>query len=228
MKVIITKDDKRFIVKDLSKDFHTHLGIVTKDILEKEFYKDENFTIFTKTSADIKMKRGAAIVLPKDAGYIIADTGLDKNSTVLDAGSGSGALAMHLANTAKHVYTYEINEKHYKESKQNIEDNELTNITIKNKDFSEAQEKADLITLDMPQPWDYLETVDRCLNNAGFLVTYLPTIHQVQQMVEKTTNLRHIKTIELIEREWHVEGRRVRPKSQMIAHTAFLTFFRKI
>ncbi len=227
MKVIITKDDKRFIVKDSSKDFHTHLGIVTKEILEKEFYKDENFTVFTKTSADVKMKRGAAIVLPKDAGYIIATTGLNKDCTVLDAGSGSGALAIHLANTAKHVFTYEINEKHYKQAKQNIEDNEIQNITIKDKDFSEANEKADLICLDMPQPWDYLETVDKCLKNSGYLVTYLPTTTQVQQIVEHC-KLRHIKTIELIEREWHIEGRRVRPKSQMIAHTAFLSFFRKV
>ena len=36
------------------------------------------------------------------------------------------------------------------------------------------------------------------------------------------------KVSELLEREWHVENLRVRPKSQMIAHTAFLVFLRNI
>ena len=36
------------------------------------------------------------------------------------------------------------------------------------------------------------------------------------------------KISELIEREWTVENLRVRPNSQMLGHTAFLVFARKI
>ncbi|MEA3429925.1 MAG: methyltransferase domain-containing protein [Nanoarchaeota archaeon] len=232
-KILITPDNKMFFVRDTSKDYHTHFGIVSKSDLEKEGIiktnTDKELSIFTPTRADLqkKIKRGAAIVLPKDAGYIIAETGLNKESMVLDAGAGSGALAITLSNTAKHVYTYENNDKHYKIAKFNIEDLEIKNITIENKDLKEAKEKVDLITLDLPQPWDYLDVIELCLKPAGFVVTYLPTTSQVQEMV-KISGLRHIKTIELLEREWHIDGRRVRPKSQMIAHTAFLSFFRKI
>ncbi|MBW3003096.1 tRNA (adenine-N1)-methyltransferase [Candidatus Woesearchaeota archaeon] len=232
-KILITPDNKTFYVKDTSKDFHTHLGIVSSEELKKEqgsvtTNTGKQLSIFTPTPADIRLKRGAAIVLPKDIGYIIATTGLNKNSKVVDAGTGSGALAIALANVAKKVFTYEIDERHYKIAKHNIEEYNIKNITIKNKDFKDAAEKdADVITLDMPQPWDYNEAVAKILRPAGFLVTYLPTITQVQEMVKKT-NLRHIKTVELIEREWHIEGRKVRPMSRMIGHTAFLSFFRKI
>ena len=41
-------------------------------------------------------------------------------------------------------------------------------------------------------------------------------------------NFIHLKTIEIIEREWDVQGRKVRPKSQPIGHSGFLTFVRKI
>lgn len=236
-KILITKDNKQFYVKDISKDYHTHLGIVSKAELKKKqgtvsTNTKKELSIFTPTKSDLmkKIKRGAAIIITKDIGYIIAETGIDKSSVIVDAGTGSAALAIALANTAKHVYTYELNEKHYKISKQNIEELKIKNITIKNKDFSDAKEKSDIVTLDMPQPWDFLDTVNKILKPAGFLVTYLPTVTQVIRQVEEseTRGLRHIKTVELIEREWHIEGRRVRPKSQMIAHTAFLSFFRKI
>ena len=36
------------------------------------------------------------------------------------------------------------------------------------------------------------------------------------------------KTIELIEREWRIEGRIARPKSEGIGHTGFLTFCRRV
>jgi len=235
-RVLLTDDGKEFFVKDLEKDFHTHLGIVKSSELKKESgkvltTKEKTLSIFVPTISDLikKIKRGAAIIIPKDAGYIIVETGLNKNSKVLEAGTGSGALTIHLANTAKKVISYETNKTHYEISKQNIEELNLKNVTLKNKDIIESDEKnIDVIILDMPQPWDYLDMVKKSLKNAGFLVTYLPTIHQVMQQVEKCSDLRHIKTVELIEREWHVDGKKVRPKSQMIAHTAFLSFFRKI
>ena len=37
-----------------------------------------------------------------------------------------------------------------------------------------------------------------------------------------------IKTIEVAEKEWEVKGRKVRPKSQSIGHSGFLTFARRM
>lgn len=234
-RVLLTDDNKYFYVRDISTDFHSHLGIIQKSELKKKHGKvktnrDKELSIFEPTQADLakKIKKGAAIIITKDIGYILAETGMNKASKVLEAGTGSAALTIAMANIAKKIVTYEVNEKHYEISKHNIETLKLKNVTLKHKDLSECKDKEfDIVILDMPQPWDYLDIINKALKPAGFLVTYVPTIHQVMKQVE-ASNLKHIKTVELIEREWHIEGRRVRPKSQILGHTAFLSFFRKI
>ena len=60
---------------------------------------------------------------------IAAETGIGKDSVVLDAGSGSGALALYLANIAKKVVTCEVKEEHYEIVRQNIEFMGFNNIT---------------------------------------------------------------------------------------------------
>ena len=37
-----------------------------------------------------------------------------------------------------------------------------------------------------------------------------------------------VKTIEVLHRSWHIEGMAVRPDHRMVAHTAFLTFARRL
>ena len=49
----------------------------------------------------------------KEIGMIIIQTGISKESTIIEAGTGSGALTCSLAKHAKHVYTYDIVEEHY-------------------------------------------------------------------------------------------------------------------
>jgi len=89
-----------------------------------------------------KIKRGAQILTPKDIGYIITTTGINKKSVVLDAGSGSGALACFLAAIAKKVITYEIREDFIKIVKENKKKLGLKNLKIKQGDvFKEITEK---------------------------------------------------------------------------------------
>ena len=58
-----------------------------------------------------KCKRGPQVILPKDIGIILAYSGIGKNSVVVDAGAGSGWLAVSLANVAKKVTSYEWREE---------------------------------------------------------------------------------------------------------------------
>jgi tRNA A58 N-methylase Trm61 len=46
--------------------------------------------------------------------------------------------------------------------------------------------------------------------------------------VKKHEELLYLETTETIEREWEVSERKVRPRSQQIGHSGFLTFVRKI
>jgi len=176
-----------------------------------------------------QIRRGPAAVLPKDAGFIITTSGINKNSVVLDAGTGSGFLAIYLSNVAKKVITYERRKEFYDIAKENFKFLKIKNITLKYKDIYKGIDESnlDLITLDLAEPWKVLPYAKKKLKKEAFIVSYLPTITQVMDYVKalEKHKFTDIKTVELLEREWIVADV-VRPKSQMIAHTVFLIFAR--
>lgn len=231
---ILVREDKEFIWRQ--GDLHTNFGMIKEADIQKNNPKSntgKEFLAFDASFTDLLryIKRGPATILPKDAAYIVYFTGINSKSIVLDAGSGCGILAASLGRIAKEVVSYEINPEFLKIAEKNLSFLGIKNVKLKNKDVYGGidEKKLDLITLDLPEPWRVFKFTDT-LKPSGWLVTYLPTIVQVQNAVEAAAKngLHHFKTIELLEREWHVEGQKVRPKSQMIAHTAFLSFFRKI
>ena len=53
-------------------------------------------------------------------------------------------------------------------------------------------------------------------------------INEAENEIKKYDQFVYLKTVELIERHWKIDGRVARPNSEGIGHTAFLSFFRKI
>lgn len=241
-KILITKEGKKFYAKDLNQDLHTQYGFVKKEELKKSKEGDllksntgKEFFIFNPYFIDLyrKIKRNAQIIPLKDIGFIIAETGINKNSKVLDAGSGSGALACFLAGIAKEIVTYEIREDFIEIVKSNIEFLKLKNIKIKNRNiYDEIDDKnIDVIILDLPEPWNAIENCSRALKPGGFLVSYSPSIPQISDFANaarKNENFLYLKTVEITEREWEVEDRKVRPKSKGLGHSGFMSFARKV
>ena len=240
-KILMTKQGKKFYVRDLQKDFHNQYGFVKKEDLKKkdgsvlETNTKKELTIFSPSFTDVykKIKRDAQIIPLKDIGLIIAETGIDKNSKIVDAGSGSGALACFLAHLCKEVTTYEIREDFIEIVKKNIDFLDLENIKIKNKNIYEGvnEKNIDLIILDLPEPWKAIESAKKALKIGGFLVSYSPSIPQTMDFVNeihKNSCFIHVKTSEVIEREWEVEERKVRPKSRGIGHSGLISFCRRV
>jgi tRNA (adenine57-N1/adenine58-N1)-methyltransferase catalytic subunit len=239
-RILVTKHGKKFYVRNLKEDFHSNLGIIKKKDLNKKYgvvksNKDEEMSIFVPQFIDLysKIKRAPQIIPRKDLGLIIMETGIGKNSVVVDAGSGSGALCSALGNIVKKVVSYEIREDFYKIAKDNIKMLGLSNVKIKNKDviLGIDEKNVDLVTLDMPNPWDVVQSVRGALRTGGFLVSYSPTVPQVMDFVKtvrKCSGLVYLKTVEVSEREWEVDERKVRPKSQQIGHSGFISFIRKV
>ncbi len=232
-KVLIDNEGNRYYYN--RGDFHSDKGsIKEKDIINGKIKTNIGKELICFDSIFIdnlyKIKRGPAIINQKDIGIIIATTGISVNSLVLDAGSGSGALALNLANIGCKVTTYELRKDFYDLAKKNFEDLNFK-IKIKNKDIYEGIEESELnlITLDLLEPWKVLKHAEKALKSGGFLVSYLPTITQVIELVKEINNYNLClwKVSETIEREWHVEGLKVRPYNQILGHTAFLVFLRK-
>ena len=241
-KILINKQGRKFYVKDTSFDFHTQFGMISKKDLKKKdgsllkTNTGKEFYIFSAGFADKynKLKREAQIITKKDIGLIITNTGIGKNSKVLDAGAGSGALSCELANICKEVIAYDNRDNAIKTVKHNIELLGLKNLKIKKKDIYQgiSDKNFDLIMLDLPEPWRVLEHCFKALKHGGFLVCYLPSITQVTQLIDslnKNDNFVYGKTVELIEREWKIDGKKIaRPESQMLGHTGFLIFSRRV
>ncbi len=241
-KVLITRQGRKFYAKNLDEDLHTQYGFIKKEDLKKAKEGDllksntsKEFFVFDPSFIDLyrKIKRDAQIIPLKDIGYIIAETGISKESRVLDAGSGSGALACFLASIAKEVVTYEIRDDFMEIVKSNIEFLNLKNIKIKKKNiYEEIEDKnVDVAILDVPEPWKALANCAKALKPGGFLVSYSPSVPQVADFVNelrKNDNFVYLKTAEIIEREWEVEERKVRPKSSAIGHSGFISFARKV
>ena len=241
-KVLITKEGKKFYVRNIDEDLHTQYGFVDKSAIKKSKEGDflqsntkKGFFIFSPLFIDLyrKIKRDAQIIPLKDVGLIIAETGINRHSRVLDAGSGSGALACFLGGIAKEVVTYEIREDFIEIVKANINFLGLNNVHIKKINIYEKIEEKniDVATLDVPEPWNAIENCAKALKAGGFLVSYSPSVPQLMDFVSavrKNVNFIYLKTAEIIEREWEVEERIVRPKSKGIGHSGFLSFARKV
>ena len=241
-KVLITGQNRKFYAKNLEEDLHTQFGFIKKEDLNAakdgdllKSNKNKEFFVFSPSFIDLykKIKRDAQIIPLKDVGFIIAETGINKESRILDAGAGSGALSCFLASIAKEVVTYEIREDFIDIVSKNIEFLGLTNLKIKNKNIYEGieEKEMDIITLDVPEPWNAVENCAKALKPGGFIVSYSPSVPQVADLVssiKKNENFVYIKTVEISEREWEVDERKVRPKSQGIGHSGFLSFARKV
>jgi tRNA (adenine57-N1/adenine58-N1)-methyltransferase len=239
-RVLIGKDRRSFYVSDLTKDFHTQFGFINKKELKKKkgivkTNKGEKFFIFPAGFSDRfkRLKRGAQIITLKDAGVIIAETGINKKSKILDAGGGSGAIACVLGNIAEQVITYEINKNFVKIIEENISNLELKNVIVKNKDITRgiSEKNLDLIILDLLNPEKIVDNAAKALKPGGFLAAYLPSVTQVADFVRKISRNDSFilsKIIETIQREWKIEKKIARPEFRMLGHTGFLVFVRRV
>ena len=236
-KTRIVSKAQTYFVEDITKDFDTEHGKIKKDDFKKskaitntgkEFYvlKPEFIDYYKR------IKRLAQIVSLKDIGPIITICGINKNSVIAEAGSGSGALTSYLAAIAKKVYSFDIDSKNLEVSKKTVKKLKLNNVVFRQCDVYEKipVENVDVVCLDVPEPWLAIDSAVQAVKKGGFIVSYSPCITQVQQFVEtvnKHEKLLALKTIENIQRHWKVDGQAVRPKSQL-DHTAFLTFVRRL
>lgn len=231
---------KQYFITDLSKDVQTLYGTVSKNDLSKpsgsvvKSDTGKELVILDASFIDkFKRLRKLPQTIPlKDIGLIIAETGINNDSFVVDGGLGSGALAGALAHIAKHVTSYEIREDCIKTAEANLKQLGV-NITIKKKSLYDGidERDVDVVTVDVPEPWKVVPHAAKALKVGGFLVNYSPNTTQVQEFVnelQKHDSLIYLKTVEIIERLWKIEGRIVHPKGTDIGHSGFIVFARKI
>ncbi|MHB1830216.1 MAG: tRNA (adenine-N1)-methyltransferase [Candidatus Micrarchaeaceae archaeon] len=178
-----------------------------------------------------KLKRGPQVILPKDIGIIIAYSEIDKNSVCVDAGTGSGWLAVSLARLCKKVYSYDTRQDFIAIAEKNREFLGLGNIEFVNSDVTKgiSQRDVDLVALDLPSSEKALVSAKKALKPGGMVAGYLPHTEQAKKFVEKLSRLGFVDiyTVEVIIRDILVRKEGTRPTNMGLWHTAYLVFARK-
>jgi tRNA (adenine57-N1/adenine58-N1)-methyltransferase len=178
-----------------------------------------------------KLKRAPQVILPKDIGIIIAYSGVNKESVCVDAGTGSGWLAVSLARIAKKVISYELREDFIKIAEKNKAIANVPNLEIRHGDITKAlkEKDIDLITLDMPEAEKAIPRAKKSLKENGVIVGYMPHMEQVSKFVARLEKNGFVepRTYECILRDMLVRPEGMRPSTKGVWHTAYLVFAKK-
>ncbi len=239
------KGRKYLLTLRVGGQFHSHLGALSHDDI---IGTEEGTLVATGTGSRLlaisprfvdyvlKMRRGAQVVYPKDIGPILLYGDIGPGSVVLEAGTGSGALTMALIRAVGpegRVISVEVRDDHAAHARRTIEgffggvpDNLELRIGVIEEIAEEVE--ATRVVLDLPEPWHFARG-GAGLVPGGVLVAYLPTIPQVQTLVETMREsgvYSMIQAFETLHREWKIEGRSVRPDHRMVGHTGFVVVAR--
>ncbi len=195
------------------------------------------FTIFRPGVIELmeSLDRGAQIITPKDAAPIILNCDIRNGSKVIEIGAGSGGLTTALLNAVGpdgNVLTVELKEENAKRTGRNIARTGLD----ENWDYVIGDAKdvkfegiADVITMDMPDPWLALDNMLPHLRSGGRICIYVPNVNQLEDSVKALRERRfsNVRASETMNREMVVHPGGVRPSFDMLGHTGYLIFGRK-
>ena len=244
--VVLVDESLRKILVDTSgkTDKIRGIGVIDPKTLVGKTY-GEKLTIGNKLfwllvpSVQDKLQglhRQAQIILPRDAAHILMNCAIEPGQTVLEAGIGSGSLTIALASAVAPdgtVISYDIREEFIDHAMKNLKQADIANrVTTKLKDVTEGigEQNLDAVILDIPNPWAAVGHAWKALKIGGYLCTYSPLISQVEQTVNEIAKYPFIecKTYENIQREMVVSKHGTRPSFEMLGHTGYLTFARKV
>jgi len=230
------------------KEWHTHKGWIVHDDLvgipEGSVVSTSaglKFTAFKPLLGDfvLSMPRGATIVYPKDAAMIIGVADIFPGAKVIEAGVGSGALAISLLRAIGpqgQLDSFERREDFAEIAKENVQTyfGSLPSnwkLTVGSVQDSNSDNKYDRVVLDMLAPWECVDYAAKILRPGGVFLAYVATTTQLSATAEALKEDGHFTeplSSETIVRDWHHEGLAVRPMQRMIGHTGFLIISRRM
>ncbi len=243
---IVGRSHFHHIVKiESGKEIQSHKGIIKmSDLIGLSWgsvvksHNGNTFFVLQPALNDIlkDTPRNTQILYPKDIGFVLLSLNVGPGKTVLEAGTGSGALTTAFAHTVGstgHVYTYEARKEMQDVAIKNLKKNYLDDrVTFKLRNIEEGfdEKNADCLFLDVPNSYDYIPQVKNALKPGGFFGGILPTTNQVEKLLKalKENGFAFTEVCEILIRYWRTDPERFRPVDRMVGHTGFLIFSRSL
>jgi tRNA (adenine57-N1/adenine58-N1)-methyltransferase len=245
------KGRSHLITLRVGASFHTHQGTLNHDDVigapDGNVVRSSGgtpYVVFRPLLADftLAMKRGAAVVYPKDAAQIVAFADVFPGARVLEAGAGSGALSCWLLRAVGEqgsLTSFERRSDFAEIARRNVEQFfgapppawQLVVGGFGDGSADPGLIDFDRVILDMLAPWDCVDAVAWALAPGGLVCCYVATTTQLSRAVEALRehgSFDEPAAWESLTRGWHVEGLAVRPDHRMVGHTGFLVTARRL
>lgn len=184
------------------------------------------------------LPRRAAPIYPKDVGPILLWGDIRPGDSVVEVGTGPGALTLALLRAigpSGHLVSYEARDDFAALARDNVARfwGPAPNWTLRTADAFTAlvDRGVDRMVVDLAEPWRLLDAAADALRAGGVITIFVPTALQVKQAVDALRAggvFGAVETLETLTRFWHVRDRSVRPEHRMVAHTGFLVFARRL
>jgi len=205
-----------------------------------KFSTGEAFRVLRPTYADLipHLPRASQVIYPKDTGPLLVWGDVFPGATVIEGGTGAGALTIALLRAvgpAGRVISYELREDFADAARKNVAAffGDAPNWTLKVRDLYTGFDETgvDRMFLDLAEPGRALAVAANALRPGAVLVCYVPTAMQLKETVEAIqarSDFGEIESFETLLRHWQVKGMSVRPHFRMIAHSAFIIVSRRL
>ena len=245
MAFLFVHDDREYLLSP-GERLETDLGIleVPEDVAAGETvstHLDTEFVVRKLRTPDLfhHLDRTGAPMMPRDIGLLVGHTGIECGDVVLDAGTGSGVLAVALGRLGARVHSYERNPDFAAVARENVALAGVDDrVTVHTGDVTEQLDAVadhpdgagfDAVTLDTADAPAVVAATPDLVVPGGAVGVYSPFVEDAREVATtaREAGLEGVRTLETIQREMNFDERGSRPATAGVGHTGYLTVARR-